>query len=51
VKSKEKIVIVEGFWLVKVELFWSVSRLSHGGCAKSNRLVVFLDGSEEVFNG
>jgi hypothetical protein len=42
-------VAVEGFGFVEVEVLWSVNRLSHGDCAKSNRLLVSLDGSEKGF--
>jgi hypothetical protein len=44
-------VTAEGFWFVEVKFLCSVNRLSHGDCVKSDRLVVFLDGSEEVFDG
>jgi hypothetical protein len=44
-------VTIEGFRLVEVEFFCSVERLSHGSCVKSDRLVVFLDSGEEVFDG
>jgi hypothetical protein len=45
------LVTVEGFGFVEVKFLCSVSGLSHGSCAKSDRLVVFLDGGEEIFDG
>jgi hypothetical protein len=41
----------EGFGLVEVKFLCSINDLSHSDCAESDRLIVFLDGGEEVFNG
>jgi hypothetical protein len=44
-------VTAESFGLVEVKFLCSINGLSHSDCAENDRLIVFLDGGEEVFDG